>query len=411
MKKLLLYSLNFGPELTGIGKYNNEMVAELKSYSIQIDVLTAPPYYPEWKRRSGYSYLNYSTEIVNSNRVVRCPIYIPSKVTTFKRLLHLISFAVSSGLKLLLLIRNRPDVVFLVQPTFFCAPITLLFCKLTGAKSIMHIQDYELDAMLGLGMGSDNFVTSILKKFEKFILGRFDIISTISHSMITKATEKGVDRSNIVFFPNWADINQVTPLTCGKDFKSNLGYSHTDKIVLYAGNIGKKQGLEIVLDAAEVFKEQRHIQFLLVGAGAQVAELKELAKLKGLSNLKFLPLQRWEDVPAMLAMADVHLVIQKRGAADVVLPSKLTNILAAGGNAIVTAEESTELGALARMYPGIYSLIEPENTQALVVEINKILGSKVKLGHNTIARKYAEENLDRNVIIKRFLSELKERLE
>lgn len=409
--KLLLYSLNYAPELTGIGKFNSEMISVMVENGVDTIVLTAPPYYPQWERQIGYSYSKYSVDISNDVWIYRCPLYVPNKVTTIKRLIHLMSFGFTSGLRLITLLKHKPDLVFLVQPTFFCAPITLLFCKLTGAKSIMHIQDYELDAMLGLGMGRDNFVTSILKKFEKFILGRFDIISTISHSMITKATEKGVDRSNIVFFPNWADINQVTPLTCGKDFKSNLGYSHTDKIVLYAGNIGKKQGLEIVLNAAEVFKEQRHIHFLLVGAGAHVAELKELAKLKGLSNLKFLPLQRWEDVPAMLAMADVHLVIQKRGAADVVLPSKLTNILAAGGNAIVTAEESTELGALARMYPGIYSLIEPENTEALVVEISKILGSKVKLGHNTIARKYAEENLDRNVIIKRFLSELKERLE
>lgn len=410
MYSIVIYSLNYAPELTGIGKYNFEMVSRLSELGVSIRVITAPPYYPEWRHNEGYSYFWYTNEVAEDILLNRCPLYVPKKVTTIKRLLHLMSFAFSSGLKLLSLIFKKPDIVFLVQPTFFCAPITLLYCKITGAKSVMHIQDYELDAMLGLGMGKTDKVSKILKSVERWFLTRFDAVSTISYSMLEKAKEKGVKDSKLLFFPNWADTEFVTPQTCGVSFKQKLGYSNDDKIVLYAGNIGKKQGLELVLQAAACFKSMPDVKFLMVGAGAHVYELKKISKSLNLDNLHFLPLQEWEDVPAMLAMADVHLVVQKKGAADAVLPSKLTNILAAGGNAVVTAEESTELGQIANMYPGIYRLIQPEDVNLLVGAIKDILCEKSDSHFNKVARQYAEDNLNKHVIIKRFSEELNSKL-
>ncbi|MFC3200254.1 WcaI family glycosyltransferase [Alteromonas oceani] len=406
--KFLLYSLNHYPELTGIGKYNGEMVSTLVEMSTDVSVLCAPPYYPEWKIKREYASFGYVTETSDDAVVYRCPLYVPSNVTTLKRLLHLFSFSVSSGLRLFSLFKLKPDLVFLVQPTFFCAPATLLYCKLTGAKSVMHIQDYELDAMLGLGMGGGK-IANFLKKVESWIMSKFDLVSTISYSMIDNARTKGVPDSKLLLFPNWADVSFVTPDTAYESFKERLGLEPADKVILYAGNMGKKQGLEIVLDAAESFKERPDLKFLMVGAGAHAEVLKGLAKQKQLTNMLFLPLQAWDDVPAMLAMADIHLVIQKKGAADAVLPSKLTNILAAGGQSIITAELCTELGQLAEKFPGIYDLIEPESAPALVEAINKQLANE-ETGHNLVARSYAEENLDRNKIIDRFLHDVQAKL-
>jgi len=105
-------------------------------------------------------------------------------------------------------------------------------------------------------------------------------------------------------------------------------------------------------------------------------------------------------------MADVHLVIQKRGAADAVLPSKLTNILSAGGYAIVTAEQETELGVLADKFPGIYERIEPEDSSLLVSAVNKLLGQDRAL-HNKVARDYAVEYLSKDKILRRFEEDMK----
>jgi len=412
----MLYSLNYAPELTGIGKYNGEMCAELVKRNLDVTAVVAPPYYPEWKIHKPYRQYLYQRELNQAVNLIRCPLYVPKKVTTIKRIIHLASFAFSSSFALLSKLFSKPDIILLVQPTLFCAPLALLYAKLTGAKSIMHIQDYEVDAMLGLGLlgeASNNHksqknstVVRLIKKIECWLSNRFDAVSTISLSMIENAIAKGVDKDKIIYFPNWSDTEFVTPATCGSALKQEWGFNSNDKIILYAGNIGKKQGLELVLQAAQNCSDNCDIKFVLVGAGAHVDNLKNLAKNMQLDNVFFKPLQAWERVPEMLALADVHLVVQNKGAADAVLPSKLTNILSAGGHALVTAEKNTELGNIAKNHPGIFTLVEPEDVNAFTAGLQTMVANDTSL-HNVIAREYATQYLAKDKILDQFVINLK----
>lgn len=403
--KLVLQSLNYSPELTGIGKYNGEMCPELVKRGLTVTAIVSPPYYPEWQVHKGYKTWRYLSGMIDGVQVVRCPLYVPVKVTTSKRLIHLSSFALTSTFALVGRLFKKPDVIMLVQPTLFCAPFALLYAKLTGAKAVMHIQDYEIDALFGLGMMGDGVAAKSVKAVERWLMRRFDAISTISYSMIENAKAKGVDAANIIHFPNWSDTEFVTPNTDGSSLKAEWGFSADDKVILYAGNIGNKQGLEIVLDAAKHFSSQPHIKFVLVGAGAYVDTLKANATKLQLSNVFFKPLQPWAKVPQMLALADVHLVVQRKGAADAVLPSKLTNILSAGGHAIVTAEAHTELGQIVAKYPDIYDCVEPENTDAFIAGLNTLL-SRDLTQPNSVARGFAEQFLNKNQIIDQFVTDL-----
>ena len=117
----------------------------------------------------------------------------------------------------------------------------------------------------------------------------------------------------------------------------------------------------------------------------------------------FAPLQAYEDLPALLASADVHLVIQKRGAADSVLPSKLTNILAVGGNAIITADPDTTLGRLCDEHPGIAVRVEPESVSALNAGIERVLALPVR---NRVALNYAADFLDKERVLQRFMAQV-----
>ncbi|WP_415895049.1 WcaI family glycosyltransferase [Neptuniibacter sp. PT34_22] len=407
--EFLLYSLNYKPELTGIGKYNGDLAQYLVDKKANVTVMTAPPYYPEWKVHEGFS--NKFSAVNDSGvQVLRSPLYVPKSVSTLKRLLHLSSFALSSGMRLLSNLRLKPHVVFLVQPTLFCAPITLLYCKLTGALSVMHIQDFEVDAMFGLGMGKQGLSQRIARAVESWFLRRFDVVSSISYSMLENARSKGVEEKNLLFFPNWSDTNFVTPDVDGSSIRSKWGYSQEDKVILYSGNIGQKQGLEVVLDAAKHFHADPKVKFLIIGNGAYADTLKIMASDMELDNLQFKPLQPWEDIPAILSMADIHLVVQKKGAADAVLPSKLTNILSAGGHAVVTAEAHTELGKIENKYPGIYHLVEPENTASFIDGLEQLVAVETRTP-NLIARQYAIDNLNKVKVIDRFISDLNARLE
>jgi colanic acid biosynthesis glycosyl transferase WcaI len=403
--KFLIYSSNYSPELTGIGKYNGEMAQRLTENDVETHVITAPPYYPEWKRH--HSYKNTWSKSIDENGVIvhRAPMYVPQNVSVPKRVLHLASFSISSIVHLLKLLFIRPDVIFVVQPTLFCAPAALLYGLITGAKTIMHIQDFELDAMLGLGMSNGGRRWAPARWLERFILRRFDHVSSISFSMLDKAKSRGVEDHKLLFFPNWADTGFVTPEASGDELRSEWGYSQDDQLILYSGNLGNKQGLEIVLDAAEKFTDRPNVQFLIVGAGTSKEKLQKEAEKRGLKNVKFKPLQPYESLPNLLAAADIHLVVQRIGAADAVLPSKLANILSCGGHALVTAETSTELGRIHNHYPGIFHKVEPENLDEFVGGIEILLSKNLK-EVNLVAWRYAVDHLNKNTVIDRFLREI-----
>ena len=406
--KILVYGINYAPELTGIGKYTGEMVAWLTRQGHEVRVVTAPPYYPQWQVQGDYAAWRWRKETHEGAMVWRCPLYVPRQPSTLKRLLHLGSFALSSFFPLMAQRRWKPDRIIGVVPTLFCVPGMRLLSALTGARTVLHIQDYEVDAMLGLGMagkGKRGLVAKLASVFERSGLLHVDHVSTISRSMMSKAEEKGVDPERIIFFPNWSEVarfRQVSESDVAR-LREQLAIPVGHKVVLYSGNIGEKQGLESVIEVAARFVN-RPWMFVIVGQGGGKARLEAMADARHLENIRFYPLQPYECLPALLRMGDCHLVIQRKGAADAVLPSKLTNILAVGGNAVITAEPETELGQLCRNWPGIAVCVEPESPDALARGIEDALAQPKD---NTVAREYAERTLEKDNVLSQFLADIR----
>ena len=136
--KILVYGINYSPELTGIGKYTGEMVEWLAAQGHEVRVITAPPYYPQWQVGENYSAWRYKRE-EGAATVWRCPLYVPKQPSTLKRLLHLSSFAVSSFFPLMAQRRWKPDRIIGVVPTLFCTPGMRLLAKLSGARTVLHL--------------------------------------------------------------------------------------------------------------------------------------------------------------------------------------------------------------------------------------------------------------------------------
>jgi colanic acid biosynthesis glycosyl transferase WcaI len=403
--KILVYGLNYIPELSGIGKYTGELCEWLAERGHEVRVVSAVPYYPEWLVPGPYRGRWYRTEERNGVKVYRSQLYVPRRPRTLSRLLHLLSFAMLSAPQLFRHRNWRPDVVVGVEPTLFCAPAALVASRLFGAASVLHIQDFELDAMLGLGMGK---LARLGTGVERWLMRRFDAVSTISYSMVEHAAAKLGNDREVLFFPNGVDIDFVKPGCSGDRFRELWGIPGRSKVVLYAGNMGKKQGLEIVLDTARVLKGSGDVVFVLVGAGAAAEDLRHAASAVALGNVRFFPLQPYEKLPELMALADVHLVVQRRGVADAVLPSKLTTILAAGGNALITAEADTELGRLCERHPGLTRRVDPEDA-GLFADALRAMLAEVDVENrrpNRVARAYAEEHLDKERVLQRFEADL-----
>lgn len=400
--RILLVGINYAPELTGIGKYSGEMAEWLATTGHEVRVVTAPPYYPEWRVADGYSAWRYSRERQSGVSIWRCPIWVPARPSGLKRLLHLASFALSSLPVLVGQIFWRVDVVISVEPPLFCAPTAWLCARLSGAKLWLHIQDFEVDAAFELGILRAPFLRRVVSQMESWLMRRFDRVSTISPNMLQRVILKGVAEEKVVLFPNWVDLDAVFPLEAPSAMRQEMGIASDCTVVLYSGNMGEKQGLEIVLEAAVSLVYKADIQFVLCGDGAARQRLQQ--KYSGLSNVLWLPLQPLERLNDLLNMADIHLLPQRAGAEDLVMPSKLTGMLASGRPIVATANKGSQISE-ALLNCGVVT--DPGNFEQFSYAILELSGNKARcgiLGAN--AREYALRNLGKTSVLQKFNNQL-----
>ena len=402
--KIVLYSLNFAPELTGIGKYSGEMADWLALQGHDVTVVCAAPYYPEWRVHAGFGGWRYAAESrrtgVGSLDVMRCPLWVPKQPSGRKRLLHLMSFVLTSLPVLLRMLTGRPDVLFVVAPALLVAPQALVLARLLAVPTWLHVQDFEVDAALGLGIVNKGWMSFVARQFEGFLLKRFDQVSTLSAAMRERLLRKGVASERASLLPNWVDMKAIRPAgAVSNGVRAELGIAAETTLLLYAGNMGEKQGLDVVVVAAERLQTTPGLLFLMVGTGAAHARLQ--ARAVGLSNMVWWPLQPSERLNELLNAADIHLLPQRGDAADLVMPSKLGGMLASGRMVLGTAKADTELGRLLEL-TGVR--VEPEQPELLADAIVRYACNRPARDERGAAgRRYAEDKLDIDPIMRRFV--------
>jgi len=401
--KIVLVSMNFAPELTGIGKYSGEMVDNLVARGHEVRVVCAPPYYPTWKVQGDYSSSAYRTERPKPGLTIhRCPIWIPKRLGGLTRLLHLASFALSSLPVLLWLVLWQPRVVFAVAPALFCAPAAWLIARLAGAKAWLHIQDFEIDAAFELGMLKRPFMRRCALAAERFLMRRFDAVSTISSRMLRQLAAKGIALHNTEMLPNWVDLATVRPTPMTQDLRQSLNIAPDQIVCLFSGTINRKQGLDVLIATARMLTDDTRVVFVICGNGELRPALE--ASAAGLSNVRFMDLQPASELNELLNMADVHLLPQLRGAADLVMPSKLVGMLASGRPVIAAAIPRTEIASIV---VGCGIVTEPECAAGFANAITSLAGDteqRQRLG--AAGRAYAERVLDAQKIFDRLDSRL-----
>ena len=406
--KILLISMNHSPELTGIGKYTGEMVDGLVERGHEVRVVCAPPYYPQWRIAEGHSAARFAVESPRPGlRVWRCPLWVPAKPSAARRLLHQASFALSSlpvvlGLGLFW----RPAVVMVVAPATFCVPSAWMAAGLAGGRSWLHVQDLELDAAFKLGFLRGPRLQELLRGLERRLFGAFDRVSTISRRMLEQLVAKDVAAPRTSLLPNWVDLRGVDPQVHGPEsvqLRQRLGIGAEQKVLLFSGTMNRKQGLDVLVQAAARLAHRTDIVFLLCGQGEMRAPLEAAAQ--GLAQVRFSDLRPAHELGALLTMADVHLLPQLRNAADLVMPSKLGGMLASGRPVIAAADEGSEIAMLVR---DCGLLVEPESADAFVQAITTLCDDETRrraLG--AAAREVATRTLGSQAVLDRLDAELR----
>jgi colanic acid biosynthesis glycosyl transferase WcaI len=399
--KFLIYGVNFAPELTGIGKYSGDMAQWLMERGHTVRVVTAPPYYPEWKLHPDYKRHAYRRELWKETIVVwRTPLWVPKVPSGLTRILHLTSFAITSFPIMMRHVFWRPDVVLTVAPAFVCAPAGWLTAKLSGARAWLHLQDFEVDVAFNMGLMKGRFLQRAISRLERWLLRRFDSVSTISRPMVKRLIAKGVPASRVRLFPNWVDTARIQPFSTADRYREQLGLSAQTVIVLFSGSLGGKQGLMQIPAAAQRLIGRKDIAFVVCGDGVMKRKLEELSA--NLPNLYLLPLQPLERLGELLRIADIHLLPQSPTAADLVLPSKLTGMLASGRPVIATCHAGTELHSVVSRCG---TVVPPEDDAALadaILSLADNASARSDLGLS--ARAWAETHFERNAVLSRMFN-------
>lgn len=404
--KILIYSQNYAPEEVGIGKYNTEMAEFMVEKGVEVCVVCPPPYYPQRRVRQGWSAYRYSEETIGGVTVHRCPMHVFSGTSGAKRILIQASFAISS-LPVLLgqLLKHRPDIVFVTEPPITCAPAAAVFGRLFRTKTWLHIQDFEIDAAVSLGLLKGRALTPVIGFCERLLMNAFHHVSTISPAMLRKAEQKGVQQGKITFFPNWVDLNFITPGEKDAATAQSLGIPTDRPIAFYSGTMGKKHGLETVTTAARTLHDEgSEVFFVLCGQGAARREVEELTQ--GLDNVLFLDLQPLDIYKKLLNIADIHLLPQRPDVEELVLPSKLTAILSCGGAFVTTAQPGSDLAHVAETVGA--ANVPPGDEEAFAEAVRSLAADAEKRGEiGRKARAYAEEHLSKDRILEEVLDVMK----
>jgi colanic acid biosynthesis glycosyl transferase WcaI len=339
--KLLVLGLNYAPEPVGIGPFTAGLAEGMAERGHQVSVVAGQPYYPQWRAYAGQP-SHSEARIESGVSVIRVPHYIPEAPTFARRLRHYLSFAHAARGPVRAAARQSPDLVLTVAPALMAVPIARSAARRAGAPLWVHLQDFEADAMFATGLlGRSPLVERAALALERRLLLPADRISSISPQMCARLLKKGVPAETVFELRNWSTL-AAAEAGDGAAYRREwqLGDRH---VALYSGNIARKQGIEIVIEAARSLAHRDDIVFVICGEGPNRAHLAELAA--ELPNVRLHALQPAERLADLLALASIHLLPQIAGAADLVLPSKLANMLASGRPVVATAAPATGIHA------------------------------------------------------------------
>jgi len=397
--RILVIGINYAPEEIGIGENTTQLCEYLVSQGHNVSVITTFPYYPEWKIRRPYRGKVFMRETINGVVVYRGYSCVPRVSTNaFQRITHDTSFAVSSFF--IGLFTPRADIIFCISPPLQGGISAYLLSKIKGAVFILQVKDLVPDLAITLGILKNSFLIKMARMLERFVYSRARTILVICQGFVENLVSKGVPKKKLILLPNWVDTERIKPRPRENRFRTSNDF--TDRfVVLYSGNMGAKQKLENVIEAARHLDGAADILFLLVGDGPRRKSLEKIAS--GISNVRFMPLQPKDIVPYMLAASDVLLLNQGSTVVDMVIPYKLLVYMAAGRPVAASVHSDSETARYIRLADcGV--VVPPESPAALADAIRTLSNDRklmARFGHN--GRAFSESNFAKKTVLKKYL--------
>jgi colanic acid biosynthesis glycosyl transferase WcaI len=311
---------------------------ELIKRGHQIIVLTTVPHYPTGQVPAAFRGKFIQISIENGVDVNRVRIPSVERSNLARRLLQLIIYqlgATWAGLT------KQYDAVFVANPALWVWLPFLILVVLRRKPAIFSIYDVYPDVGIRLGIFRHKPVIAAVEALERFCLYHSKVVRIISESFRSTIQQLGVPDSKIIMVYDWVDTDLIQPMEKDNEFSRTNDLDH-HFVVLYAGNLGLSQGIENVLIAAEQLAFHSDILFVFIGDGAGRKNLVVEADKRQIRNIRFYPFQPREQLSAVLASADISLVILKHGIGINSLPNKTLSILASSRPILASVDEDSE---------------------------------------------------------------------
>jgi colanic acid biosynthesis glycosyl transferase WcaI len=400
--RVIVWGINYAPEFTGIAPHTVALCEFLEREGHDVEMVTSFAYYPTWQKRPEDRGRLYRTDVIKGVPVHRCWHFVPARASALKRILHEASFVFTSTLRTLFL--EQPDVFVVVSPPLLLGAAAWVVGKLKRAPYVFHVQDMQPDAAVGLGMLKRSWFTRALYALEALAYWHAARVSGITRGMLKAFRSKGVPESKLIYFPNAIELDSNEPAPSRGEFRKRYGFAPDDFLAIYAGNLGVKQGLEVLLETAALLRD-KPIRFLVCGDGAQREALAARAAEMQLPNFSMLPLQVGRDYRALLVDADVCFITQQAGAGNSFFPSKLLGLLAESKPVVTVAAPECEL-ALSLIEGNFGVNVPPGRPEELAEVLASMASDRARLSAYGAAGRVYVEQFDKARIFSNFRDQL-----
>jgi len=402
--RIIFFSHYYPPEVNAPASRTSEHCRAWVKAGHDVTVVTCVPNHPSGKVYPGYKNSLFQTEILDGVRVVRVWTFLAANEGFVLRTLNYLSYLLSATLALPWL--PPADVVISTSPQFFCGLAGLTARSFKGAPWVLEIRDLWPESIVTVGAMRKGLAVRLLERLEALAYASADHIVSVTDSFVPHIVACGGDPGKIAVIKNGVDLELFTTEGTTTWVKTQLGLAGRF-VAAYVGTHGMAHGLGTILEAAERLRDDPRIAFLLVGDGAERANLERMREQKKLDNVTILGQRPKEDMPKIWAATDAGLILLKRN--DLfkkVLPSKMFEAMAMKCP-IILGVEGEARSLLVEADAGI--AITPESAEELAAAVVRLAENPALAGQLGVqGHAHVRDHYDRARIAGRYLDLLKE---
>jgi colanic acid biosynthesis glycosyl transferase WcaI len=402
--RVAVVTSNFFPEQTGIGRVTTELAEFLSAIGMNVQVVTAMPYYPEWRIYPDYRRLLLHSERHGTILVYRAWHHARPNPSALSRILHEVTLCLVSIPNILRAFR-KAEIVYVVTPDLSLACLASLIARALKLRVVLIVQDVMPDAAIELGMLRNQLAIRASAWMATQAYNLASKVYTLGDGMRERIASRTRDKTKIGILPNTIDPDELSPdPAAARRFRERFVPTGSFAVV-HTGNMGEKQDLNVLLRAAVRLRNHRDVHFYVFGDGAVRESFVRQMREFNLENVSHFPFLSRAELPGMMYGADIVLISQLPQVIDIVVPSKLVTAMGAGSMIVAACASQSETAALIRESEGgiVVPASDDERLAETILSVKQGVVDTRSLRRN--ARAYAVRTFDRRAVYGKLISD------